>query len=83
MRMVRFESKQHSSRPINRMRPVHPGEVFREDFFVLLEMSANALALALTVPATRTHEIVKERRGITADRTHQVFSLRPEALPGL
>jgi antitoxin HigA-1 len=83
MQMVRFKLKQHTSRPTYRMRPVHPGEVLREDFFVPLEMSANALALALTVLATRTHEIVKERRGITADRTHQVFSLRPEALPGL
>ena len=55
------------SRPINRMRPIHPGEILREDFLVPLEMSANALALALAVPATRIHEIVKERRGITAD----------------
>ncbi|MEN9772119.1 MAG: hypothetical protein RJA58_762, partial [Pseudomonadota bacterium] len=34
------------SRPVNRMRPVHPGEVLREDFLVPLEMSVNALALA-------------------------------------
>ncbi len=54
-------------RPINRMRPVHPGEVLREDFLAPLGMSVNALASALGVPATRIHEIVKERRGITAD----------------
>ena len=83
MRMVRFESKQHRSRPVNRMRPVHPEEFLREDFFVPLEMSANALALALTVPATRTHEIVKERRGITTGRTHQVFSHAPKNCPRL
>lgn len=51
----------------NGMRPVHPGEVLREDFLAPLEMSVNALALALRVPATRLHEIVKERRAITPD----------------
>jgi len=55
------------SRPVNRMRPVHPGEILREDFLVPLELSVNALAVALGVPATRIHEIVKERRAVTAD----------------
>ena len=60
------------SRPINRMRPVHPGEILREDFLAPLEMSVNALALALGVPATRIHEIVKERRSITADTAERL-----------
>ena len=60
------------SHPTNRMRPIHPGEILREDFLVPLEMSANALALALAVPATRIHEIVKERRGITADTAERL-----------
>lgn len=47
------------SRPINRMRPVHPGEILREDFLIPLNLSANALALGLHVPATRIHEIIK------------------------
>lgn len=55
------------SHPVDRMRPVHPGEVLREDFLVPLGLSVNALAVALDVPATRMHEIVKERRGISAD----------------
>lgn len=55
------------ARPVNRMRPVHPGEVLREDFLVPLGLSVNALSLALGVPATRIHEIVKERRSVTAD----------------
>jgi addiction module HigA family antidote len=54
-------------RAVDSMRPVHPGEVLREDFLVPLELSVNALAVALGVPATRMHEIIKERRGITAD----------------
>jgi len=60
------------SRPVNRMRPVHPGEVLREDYLVPLEMSVNALAMALAVPATRIHEIVKERRGVTADTAQRL-----------
>lgn len=55
------------SKPVDRLRPVHPGEVLREDFLVPLGLSVNALALALGVPATRIHEIVKERRAVTAD----------------
>jgi addiction module HigA family antidote len=54
------------------MRPVHPGEVLREDFLVPLEMSVNALAMALAVPATRIHEIVKERRAVTADTAERL-----------
>jgi antitoxin HigA-1 len=54
-------------RPANRMRPVHPGEVLREDYLAPLGLSVNALSVALGVPATRMHEIVKERRSVTAD----------------
>ena len=51
----------------NGMRPIHPGEILREDYLIPLGLSVNALAKALRVPATRLHEIVKERRGITPD----------------
>jgi addiction module HigA family antidote len=61
-----------TERPINQMRPVHPGEVLREDFLVPLKMSVNALALALNVPVSRIHEIVKERRSITADTAERL-----------
>jgi addiction module HigA family antidote len=40
------------------MRPVHPDEVLREDCLKPLTMSANALAKALSVPATRINEMV-------------------------
>lgn len=53
--------------PVNGMRPVHPGEILREDFLEPLGLSVNALAQALRVPATRLHEIVKERRAVTPD----------------
>lgn len=53
--------------PANGMRPVHPGEVLREDYLKPLDMSANALAKALKVPASRINDIVLERRGVTVD----------------
>jgi addiction module HigA family antidote len=55
------------SAPPNRMRPVHPGEILREDYLKPLGLSANALAQALKVPASRINDIVLERRGITVD----------------
>jgi addiction module HigA family antidote len=51
----------------NGMRPVHPGEILREDFLAPLNMSANALARHLLVPPSRINDILLERRGITAD----------------
>ena len=51
----------------NGMRPIHPGEILREEYLLPLGLSVNALATKLRVPATRLHEIVKERRSITAD----------------
>ncbi|MDX6558917.1 MAG: antitoxin HigA [Blastocatellia bacterium] len=51
----------------NGMRPVHPGEILREDYLVPLGMSATALAKALNVPGQRINEIVRGRRSVTAD----------------
>ena len=51
----------------NKMRPIHPGEILREEYLIPLEMSLNALAHSLHVPATRLHEFVKERCSISAD----------------
>ena len=44
-----------------------PGEMLREEFLKPLGLSANALALALRVPANRVTAILKEERAITAD----------------
>jgi antitoxin HigA-1 len=56
-------ARKHDQRGV----PIHPGEFLREDFLLPLGLSANALALALRVPVTRISEILRERRGITAD----------------
>ena len=51
----------------NGMRPIHPGEILREEYLVPLGLSAHALAVALRVPAPRINDIVRERRGVSAD----------------
>ena len=51
----------------NRMRPVHPGEILKEDVLASMSLSANALARELRVPVTRISEILHGRRAITAD----------------
>jgi antitoxin HigA-1 len=45
----------------------HPGEMLSEEFLKPLDMSVNALAIALRVPATRIGAIVKGERSVTAD----------------
>jgi len=65
----------------NGMRPVHPGEVLREEFLVPLEMSANALSIRLRVPAPRVNDLVRERRGVSVDtalRLARFFNNTPE-----
>lgn len=51
----------------NGMRPVHPGEILREDYLQPLGMSVNALAKALHVTPSRMNDIVLERRSVTLD----------------
>ena len=45
------------SRPVNRMRPVHPGEILREDYLLPLGLSVNPLSVALVLPATRIQKL--------------------------
>ncbi len=49
----------------NGMRPVHPGEVLREDFLEPIQMSASALAKELHVAAPTVNDIVREKRGVS------------------
>lgn len=65
----------------NKMRPIHPGEILREEYLKPLDMSVNALAEALHLTATRINDIVRERRGVTPDtalRLARYFDTTPE-----
>ena len=50
-----------------KLKPVHPGEILREEFMLPLGLSMNRMALDLRVSVTRIADIANERRGITAD----------------
>lgn len=51
----------------NKLPPIHPGEILREEFMKPRNLSQNALARALNVPPRRINEIVLEKRAVTAD----------------
>ncbi|SDR12853.1 addiction module antidote protein, HigA family [Pseudomonas sp. UC 17F4] len=51
----------------NAMRPVHPGEVLREDFQSELGVSVAALARALGVSVSAINAVLSRRRGVSAD----------------
>jgi len=68
-------------KPKNLMRPIHPGEILREEFLVPFKMSAHALALELKVAAPRINDIVRERRAVTpatALRLSRYFGTTPD-----
>jgi antitoxin HigA-1 len=50
-----------------KLKPVHPGEILREEFMVPLGLSMNRVAMDLRVPVTRIADIVNGKRAITAD----------------
>lgn len=70
----------------NKLPPIHPGEVLREEFMKPHGLSQNALARALNVPPRRINEIVLEKRSISADtalRLARYFGTTAELWTGL
>src|SRR5207249_9317692 len=70
----------------NKLPPIHPGEILREEFMKPRSLSQNALARALKVPPRRINEIVLEKRAITADtalRLARYFGTTAEMWTGL
>ena len=66
--------------PKNGMRPVHPGEILREELQTL-DLSANALSKALDVPVNRITGILNGQRGVSADtalRLARYFGTTPQ-----
>ena len=51
----------------NKVPPIHPGEILREEFLEPMGLSQSRVALALRVPARRIGEIVRGKRSVTAD----------------
>ena len=62
-------------------KPIHPGEILREQFMSEFGVSMNRLARDLRVPVTRISEIVNQRRPVTSDtalRLARYFGTTPE-----
>ena len=70
----------------NKLAPIHPGEILREEFMKPHGLSQNALARALDVPPRRINEIVLEKRAVSADtalRLARFFGTTAEIWTGL
>ena len=83
---TKLPQKTPAQSPVNGMRPIHPGEVLREEFLLPMGLSAHALAMALQVPAPRINDIVRERRTVTVDtalRMAHYFGTSPDFWLGL
>ena len=66
---------------MRKLKPIHPGEILREEFLVPLRLNANKLALALHVPAPTVYDIVHEERGISPEmalRLGRFFRTTPD-----
>ena len=60
---------------------IHPGEILKEDFLNVMNISAYRLAKQINVPETRISEIIHGKRSITADtaiRFSKFFGTTPE-----
>ena len=51
----------------DKLKNIHPGEVLLEEFLRPLNISAYRLSMDIGIPQTRTSEILKGNRRITAD----------------
>ena len=52
---------------MNKLRNIHPGEILGEEFLKPMGISAYRLSKSLGIPQTRTSQIIKGNRKITAD----------------
>ena len=52
---------------VQKLRPVHPGEVLEEEFLKPISLSQHKLAISIGAPPTRISKIVRGERSITAD----------------
>jgi len=52
---------------MKKLSPIHPGEILKEEYLVPLELSANAFAKILSVPANRITRIINGSTSVTAE----------------
>ncbi|MBS1494583.1 MAG: HigA family addiction module antidote protein [Bacteroidetes bacterium] len=52
---------------MRKLKNIHPGEILKEEFLLPLEITAYKLSKDIAIPQTRISEIIKGKRGISAD----------------
>ncbi|MCC7001699.1 MAG: HigA family addiction module antidote protein [Gemmatimonadaceae bacterium] len=69
-----------NTKPLER-RPIHPGEILREDFLPEYDLSVSALAESLGVSRQSVNELLRERRAVSPEmalRLGKLFGTSPE-----
>ena len=62
-------------------RPIHPGEILREEFLLEYDLTASGLASALGVSRQTVNELLRERRAVSPEmalRLSRLFDNSPE-----
>jgi addiction module HigA family antidote len=70
----------------DRLDPVHPGDILREDFMKPLGLSAYAVAKALGVTPIAISEIIRRKRAVSAEmalKLGRLFNVSPELWMGV
>ncbi len=71
---------------MGKLKNIHPGEVLLEEFLLPMNISAYRLSADIKIPQTRTSEILKGKRRVTADtalRLSNYFGNSPKFWMGL
>ena len=71
---------------VDRLDPVHPGDVLREDFMKPLGLSACAVAKAIGATPITISQIIRRKRGVSAEmaiKLGRLFDISPELWLGI
>ena len=74
------------SRQNDRLNPVHPGDVLREDFMKPMKLSAYAVAKAIGATPIAISQICRGKRGVSAEmalKLGRLFNVSPELWIGI
>ena|ERR1041384_3993435 len=70
----------------NRLAPVHPGDVLREDFMKPLKLTSYAVAKALGTTPIAISQICRRKRSVSAEmalKLGRLFNVSPELWMGI
>ncbi len=74
------------SKPKDRLNPVHPGDVLREDFMKPMNLTASAVAKAIGAAPIAISQICRGQRGVSAEmalKLGRLFKVSPELWIGI